>query len=91
MILPLLYILTSKHLQTYHRSTLKRERVQKQKTPRKREEQTSPQEEVVKGDALRGKVEEISFELDELLDEIDGVLEENAEEFVKNYVQKGGE
>lgn len=29
--------------------------------------------------------------LDDLLDEIDGVLEENAEEFVKNYVQKGGE
>lgn len=28
---------------------------------------------------------------DELLDEIDGLLEENAEEFVKAYVQKGGE
>lgn len=30
-------------------------------------------------------------ELDELLDEIDSVLEDNAEEFVRNYVQKGGE
>jgi ubiquitin-like protein Pup len=29
--------------------------------------------------------------LDDLLDEIDSVLEENAEEFVKNYIQKGGE
>ena len=29
--------------------------------------------------------------LDDLLVEIDEVLEENAEEFVKNYVQKGGE
>jgi ubiquitin-like protein Pup len=29
--------------------------------------------------------------IDDLLDEIDSVLEENAEEFVKNYVQKGGE
>ncbi|MGQ0848800.1 MAG: ubiquitin-like protein Pup [Actinomycetota bacterium] len=29
--------------------------------------------------------------LDELLDEIDQVLEENAEEFVKNYIQKGGQ
>jgi ubiquitin-like protein Pup len=29
--------------------------------------------------------------IDKLLDEIDEVLEENAEEFVKNYVQKGGE
>jgi prokaryotic ubiquitin-like protein Pup len=29
--------------------------------------------------------------LDELLAEIDEVLEENAEEFVNSYVQKGGE
>lgn len=29
--------------------------------------------------------------IDGLLDEIDTVLEENAEEFVRNYVQKGGE
>jgi len=26
-----------------------------------------------------------------LLDEIDEVLEENAEDFVRNYVQKGGQ
>ena len=30
-------------------------------------------------------------ELDSLLDEIDGVLETNAEEFVRSYVQKGGQ
>lgn len=30
-------------------------------------------------------------ELDDLLSEIDEVLETNAEEFVKNYVQKGGQ
>jgi ubiquitin-like protein Pup len=30
-------------------------------------------------------------ELDALLDEIDGLLEENAEQFVKGYIQKGGE
>jgi ubiquitin-like protein Pup len=29
--------------------------------------------------------------VDSLLDEIDDVLEENAEEFVRSYVQKGGE
>jgi ubiquitin-like protein Pup len=29
--------------------------------------------------------------MDSLIDEIDEVLEENAEEFVKNYVQRGGE
>lgn len=28
---------------------------------------------------------------DDLLDEIDGLLETNAEEFVRSYVQKGGQ
>jgi ubiquitin-like protein Pup len=35
--------------------------------------------------------EVITDRIDDILDEIDTVLEENAEEFVKNYVQKGGE
>ena len=37
------------------------------------------------------KGEELKAELDDLLDEIDEVLEENAEEFFRSYVQKGGE
>ncbi len=35
--------------------------------------------------------EKLKAELDDLLDEIDEVLESNAEDFVKSYVQKGGE
>ncbi len=35
--------------------------------------------------------EQLTEDVDDLLDEIDGVLEENAEEFVKGYVQKGGQ
>jgi ubiquitin-like protein Pup len=35
--------------------------------------------------------EKIKAELDDLLDEIDEVLESNAEDFVKSYVQKGGQ
>ena len=35
--------------------------------------------------------ERLKAELDDLLDEIDEVLEDNAEEFVRNYVQKGGQ
>lgn len=31
------------------------------------------------------------FAVDDLLDEIDGVLEVNAESFVKGFVQKGGQ
>jgi len=33
----------------------------------------------------------LKHDLDDILDEIDEILEENAEEFVKGYVQKGGE
>jgi ubiquitin-like protein Pup len=35
--------------------------------------------------------EQLSEDVDDLLDEIDSVLEENAEEFVRGYVQKGGQ
>src|SRR5262245_35418643 len=37
----------------------------------------------------RGKT--ITNDIDDLLEEIDGVLEENAEEFVASYVQRGGQ
>ena len=46
-------------------------------------------EEAAPASSERG--EKIKAELDDLLDEIDEVLEDNAEEFVRNYVQKGGE
>lgn len=49
----------------------------------------SQQDDVQDASAARG--EEVAEKIDDLLDEIDAVLEENAEEFVKNYVQKGGE
>ena len=39
----------------------------------------------------QSKASELKEEMDGILDEIDSVLEENAEEFVKSYVQKGGE
>ena len=35
--------------------------------------------------------DKLKAELDDLLDEIDEVLEDNAEEFVRSYVQKGGQ
>ncbi|MDP9342902.1 MAG: ubiquitin-like protein Pup [Actinomycetota bacterium] len=37
------------------------------------------------------KGEKLKEEMDGIMDEIDSVLEENAEEFIKSYVQKGGE
>jgi prokaryotic ubiquitin-like protein Pup len=47
--------------------------------------------EIEEAPAPSEKGEKIKAELDDLLDEIDGVLETNAEEFVMGYVQKGGE
>ena len=35
--------------------------------------------------------EKLTDDVDALLDEIDDVLEENAEDFVRSFVQKGGE
>jgi len=35
--------------------------------------------------------EKLTDDVDAILDEIDELLEENAEEFVRSYVQKGGE
>ena len=35
--------------------------------------------------------EKLTEDVDAILDEIDDVLEENAEEFVRGYVQKGGQ
>ena len=37
------------------------------------------------------KSKKLKEDMDKLVDEIDDVLEENAEEFVKSYVQRGGE
>ena len=60
------------------------ERIQRQKTERPREESDDVTVVTKKGEQLKA-------ELGDLLDEIDVVLEENAEEFVRNYVQKGGQ
>ena len=40
---------------------------------------------------LQERQEKLSEDVDAILDEIDEVLEENAEEFVRQYVQKGGQ
>jgi ubiquitin-like protein Pup len=62
------------------------EREQKKKTA------TAKQDEVVEEAPPKTESgEKIKAELDDLLDEIDEVLEANAEDFVKAYVQKGGE
>jgi ubiquitin-like protein Pup len=60
------------------------EQIRKQRTERKSEETADVEVDTTKGSQIKA-------DLDDLLDEIDEVLEDNAEEFVRNYVQKGGE
>ncbi|MCW2887963.1 MAG: prokaryotic ubiquitin-like protein Pup [Streptosporangiaceae bacterium] len=43
------------------------------------------------GEDVQERQEKLSDDVDAILDEIDEVLEENAEEFVRSYVQKGGQ
>ncbi|WP_298209532.1 ubiquitin-like protein Pup [Ferrimicrobium sp.] len=54
---------------------------------------SSNREDVVEEEAAPSteRSEQLKAELDDILDEIDEVLEDNAEEFVRNYVQKGGQ
>ncbi len=40
---------------------------------------------------VAARKEVLDDDIDSVLDEIDGVLESNAEEFVRSFVQKGGQ
>ena len=59
--------------------------LKKKPAPQRRED------EAVEEPTATDSGEKIKAELDELLDEIDDVLETNAEDFVKSYIQKGGQ
>ncbi|MGH3712363.1 MAG: ubiquitin-like protein Pup [Micromonosporaceae bacterium] len=64
---------------------------QSQSGKSKREEETDQTPEPAANPEVSERHEKISEDVDDLLDEIDSVLEENAEEFVRGYVQKGGQ
>ena len=48
-------------------------------------------DEAASGASGQERREKLGEDVDTILDEIDDVLEENAEDFVRAYVQKGGE
>ena len=62
------------------------EREQKRKPVPAREAET-----VEEAPASTATGEKLKADIDDLLDEIDEVLEANAEDFVRSYVQKGGQ
>ena len=48
-------------------------------------------EEAQNDDDIAERKEKLDEDVDAILDEIDDVLESNAEEFVRGFVQKGGQ
>ena len=58
-----------------------------------KKENKKSSEEQVDTEAPQGaeKTEGLDSDVDDILDEIDDVLETNAEDFVKSFIQKGGQ
>ena len=63
---------------------------QEQKQPRKASDVEESTQDVTESDVAERK-EAMDDDVDAILDEIDDVLETNAEDFVKSFIQKGGE
>ena len=63
---------------------------QEQKQPKKASETEDQTEAAPQSDVAERK-EQLDEDIDAILDEIDDVLETNAEDFVKSFIQKGGE
>ncbi|MGH3383187.1 MAG: ubiquitin-like protein Pup [Nocardioidaceae bacterium] len=63
---------------------------QQQKRPQ-RSTETEDATEVAPSEDVAERKEKLDDDIDSILDEIDEVLESNAEEFVRGFVQKGGE
>jgi prokaryotic ubiquitin-like protein Pup len=58
---------------------------------KRRQTPSQPEETVEELPPTSKQGDKLKAELDELLDDIDEVLEENAEDFVRSYIQKGGQ
>jgi ubiquitin-like protein Pup len=63
---------------------------QEQSRPQRRDDDEAPEPTPAAPEAT-AKKENLDSDIDSVLDEIDGVLESNAEEFVRGFVQKGGQ
>jgi prokaryotic ubiquitin-like protein Pup len=63
---------------------------QEHKQPKKGSQDDTQVEETAEADVAERK-EQLDEDIDAILDEIDEVLESNAEDFVKSFIQKGGQ
>ena len=63
---------------------------QEHKQPKKGSQEETEIEQSTEADVAERK-EQLDEDIDAILDEIDDVLETNAEDFVKSFIQKGGQ
>ncbi len=63
---------------------------QEHKQPKKGSQDDTQVEQSTDADVVERK-EQLDEDIDAILDEIDEVLESNAEDFVKSFIQKGGQ
>lgn len=63
---------------------------QEQKQPGRSREESEDVQAAPESDVAERK-ESLDQDVDDILDEIDDVLESNAEDFVKSFIQKGGQ
>ena len=63
---------------------------QEQKQPKRGSQDDTQIEETTESEVGERK-EQLDEDIDAILDEIDEVLESNAEDFVKSFIQKGGQ
>ncbi|UDY25196.1 ubiquitin-like protein Pup [Nocardioides sp. Kera G14] len=63
---------------------------QEQKQPSKSDQEIEEVQDAPETDLAERK-ESLDADVDDILDEIDDVLETNAEDFVKSFIQKGGQ
>ncbi len=64
---------------------------QEQKQPRKSHDEESADAAPAPAGAVTERKEQLDEDIDAILEDIDDVLETNAEDFVKSFIQKGGQ
>ncbi len=64
---------------------------QEHKSPQRRDAEPDADAPEPAAPAAQAQKQELDDDTDSMLAEIDGVLESNAEEFVRGFVQKGGQ
>ncbi len=64
---------------------------QEQKQPRKSHEDEAGDAAGAPAEVVAERKEKLDEDIDAILEDIDDVLETNAEDFVKSFIQKGGQ